>query len=329
MSSQNYYPQQPQFSGSPAQQAPEKKSKAPKVLAIIVIIVLLLALIAEFGARWYIKHEIKNSLTEASNSRTVEDPKVSLGTTPVLFGLVQRSLPHLEVEVPSSIDVSYEDNDPSRPVVTGMPRTHITGKKLSMGETPQDMRFGELTVDAELPKEVMKAEMIANQSGQSDDDLLNSLLQVNDVVPNPQDQTLEVQFSGGLASIVMSPKIQEGKLAMEVSAVKVFGQELPDVLAEALGGAVEESVDQNTPGGLEPRDVRVTDSGLEISLHGTDVDLNELQSSLNEAGQSQHGGQESPREDRGNDGAGNNTPAGEDHPGPVGSGGEIFNRAAA
>lgn len=329
MSSQNYYPQQPQFSGSPAQQAPEKGSKAPKVLAIIVIIVLLLALIAEFGARWYIKHEIKNSLTEASNSRTVEDPKVSLGTTPVLFGLVQRSLPHLEVEVPSSIDVSYEDNDPSRPVVTGMPRTHITGKKLSMGDTPQDMRFGELTVDAELPKEVMKAEMIANQSGQSDDDLLNSLLQVDDVVPNPQDQTLEVQFSGGLASIVMSPKIEKGQLTMEVSAVKVFGQELPDVLAEALGGAVEQSVEQNTPGGLEPRDVRVTDNGLQISLHGTDVDLNELQGSLNEAGQSQQGGQESPRAGRGNDGAGDNTPTGEDRPRPVGSGGEIFNRAAA
>src|SRR5699024_10839762 len=215
MSSQNYYPQQqPQFSGYPAQPAPEKKSKAPKILAIIVIIVLLLALIAEFGARWYIKHEITNAMTEASDSRTVEDPKVSLGTTPVLFVLVQRSLPHLEVEVPSSIDVSYQDNDPSRPFVTGMPRTHITGKKRSMGETPQDMRFGELTVDAELPKEVMKAEMIANQSGQSDDDLLNSLLQVNGIVPNPQDRPLEVRCSGGLASAVGCQKVQGAKKAL-------------------------------------------------------------------------------------------------------------------
>ncbi|WP_300611324.1 DUF2993 domain-containing protein [Corynebacterium sp.] len=330
MSSQNYYPQQqPQFSGYPAQQEPEKKSKAPKILAIIVVIVLLLALIAEFGARWYIKHEITNAMTEASDSRMTEDPKVSLGTTPVLFGLVQGSLPHLEVEVPSSIDVSYEDNDPSRPVITGMPRTHITGKKLSMGENPEDMIFGELTVDAELPKEVMQAEMIANQNQQSGDDLMSQLLQVNDVVPNPKDQTLEVQFSGGLASIVMSPKIEQGQLTMDVSAVKVFGQKLPDVLAETLGGAVEDSVDQNTPGGLEARDVRITNDGLQISLHGTDVHIDELQNSLNEAGQPQQGGQDSPRGGRGNGDAGDDTPAGEDRPGAVGSGGEIFNRAAA
>lgn len=322
MSTQNYYPQQPpQFSGNPPAPA-KKKSKAPKVIGIIVVVVLLLALLAEFGTRWYIKREITNSMQDASNSREIEDPEVKLGKSPVLLGLLSMKLPHLEIEVPSSISVDYEDNDPSRPVVSGMPRTHITGENLKMGESAEEMVFSEMTIETEVPKEVMLAEMSSAMSQQTGDNMMAALLQVNDVIPDPSNQTMEIQFTGGLASIVMAPKLQDGQMSMEIEGVKLLGQDLPDSVADALRGSAEDSVQQNTPGGLQAKDVRVTRHGLEITLHGKDVNINELQGSLDSAtGDAGSGG--------GGTGSGGNAPANEERPGAVGSGGEIFNQAAA
>ncbi|MGJ4170625.1 LmeA family phospholipid-binding protein [Corynebacterium macclintockiae] len=278
--------QQPLF-GQPGQygqgmyQKPKKKGNLGlKIFTGIVLVIVLLLVLAEFGLRWYLKAALKDQIQESGVSSSV-DPKVSLGASPVLLGMAQGKIPQMTLDVPSTLDISYEDNDQSKPKVSGQPAMHIDMRDLKMdGDDPNNATVGEVTLRTTLPKEMLKAQAAESanddKSGGAEDNPLGGMMKISDVRPNPDKQTLSFDISGGLATFEVKPTVQDGKMKMEMDNVSLLGFQLPESFTQQMESQLQDSVPADPQGGLEFQGINVTEEGLEVTMHGTDVRVNDL-----------------------------------------------------
>ncbi|MGJ4083660.1 DUF2993 domain-containing protein [Corynebacterium macclintockiae] len=282
--------QQPLF-GQPGQygqgmyQKPKKKGNLGlKIFTGIVLVIVLLLVLAEFGLRWYLKDELKAALKDQIQESGVSssvDPKVSLGASPVLLGMAQGKIPQMTLDVPSTLDISYEDNDQSKPKVSGQPAMHIDMRDLKMdGDDPNKATVGEVTLRTTLPKEMLKAQAAESanddKSGGAEDNPLGGMMKISDVRPNPDKQTLSFDISGGLATFEVKPTVQDGKMKMEMDNVSLLGFQLPESFTQQMESQLQDSVPADPQGGLEFQGINVTEEGLEVTMHGTDVRVNDL-----------------------------------------------------
>ena len=265
-----------------------------KVLISVVAVLVILLVIAEFGVRAYAKNtvvdEIRSSLEE-DGTELSEDPSVSFGASPLLLGLVQGKIPSMSATMPSTVEVSYEDGDQSRPVITGQPAVEMDAKNISV--SGESMLIDDLTLDTTMPPEMLLAELQKSeaaggaedgeQAQNSEDDnpfsgALDNLISITDVAMNTGDNTLDFEISGGLATLSMVPEVTEGTLSMSLSDVKIFGMSLPQSVAESLSDQLESTVNEASEE-LTVQSAEVTEDGLRIRLHGTQINMDEIDTS--------------------------------------------------
>ncbi|HJC84138.1 MAG TPA: DUF2993 domain-containing protein [Candidatus Corynebacterium faecigallinarum] len=268
-----------------------------KVLISVVAVLVILLVIAEFGVRAYAKNtvvdEIRSSLEEGGTELS-EDPSVSFGASPLLLGLVQGKIPSMSATMPSTVEVSYEDGDQSRPVITGQPAVEMDAKNISV--SGESMLIDDLTLDTTMPPEMLLAELQKSeaaggaedgedgeQAQNSEDDnpfsgALDNLISITDVAMNTGENTLDFEISGGLATLSMVPEVTEGTLSMSLSDVKIFGMSLPQSVAESLSDQLESTVNEASEE-LTVKSAEVTEDGLKIRLHGTQINMDEIDTS--------------------------------------------------
>ena len=265
-----------------------------KVLISVVAVLVILLVIAEFGVRAYAKNtvvdEIRSSLEE-DGTELSEDPSVSFGASPLLLGLVQGKIPSMSATMPSTVEVSYEDGDQSRPVITGQPAVEMDAKNISV--SGESMLIDDLTLDTTMPPEMLLAELQKSeaaggaedgeQAQNSEDDnpfsgALDNLISITDVAMNTGENTLDFEISGGLATLSMVPEVTEGTMSMSLSDVKIFGMSLPQSVAESLSDQLESTVNEASEE-LTIQSAEVTEDGLKIRLHGTQINMDEIDTS--------------------------------------------------
>lgn len=255
-----------------------------KILIALVVVLVLLAAVAEFGVRTYAKNtvvdEIRSS-AQKNGTELSEDPSVSFGTSPLLLGLAQGKIPSFDATIPSSLDVSYEDSDQSRPVVSGQPEMAINAKNMSTDTG--NPTAGEITVDTTLPPEFLLAEIQKSQAQATDGNggdgggLLEGLIEVTGVKMNTEDNTMDLEITGGLATLSMTPVVEEDALNFQVENLQILGMDLPESMVKSLTDSLQETV--NDVEGLQIQSADITEGGLSVHLHGTDVSLDEVSSS--------------------------------------------------
>lgn len=311
-------------SPAPTADSAEKKSgKGWKIaLAVLAVVVVLLGL-GEFGARTYFANQITNSVKQEAekNGTTLEsDPKVSFGSSPLLLSLITGSIGSMVLELPSTINISYQDNDKSKPIVKGYPAVQVDAHDLTPSANGDDMRMGKVTIDTSIPKELMLAQaQKSTEASTGNLGFLSTFLRVTDIQPNIQNQTMDFQLGSGLATLQMKPIIDNGSLTFDVNSAEILGQRLPqqfvDQLKNSLSGTTVAEV-----GGLKFQNVAVTQSGLDLTLHGTNVDMNEVSKSLEEqAGTSTNNGDSQANQGAQHNQGGTPTPNPLDQSGAVGS----------
>lgn len=273
------------------QQQPQKKSKLwLKVLIGLLLVIVLLVALAEFGVRWFLKDQIKTSFKEQQQESGVSksvDPEVSLGASPVLLGMLQGKIPQMEIDLPSTLDITYEGQDKSKPKVSGDPAIHMEMRDMKMdGDNPDSAVVGDLSLRTTIPKEMLLAQAAkgAREGSDESDNPLSGFIQLTDVAPNPDKQTLTFELTGGLATFEMKPVVEDGKMKMDMDSASVLGINLPDSFSQQMETQMEDTVPADIGGGLEFDSVNVTDQGLDVSLHGTDVDLSELETGTTDSG---------------------------------------------
>ncbi|WP_420099338.1 DUF2993 domain-containing protein [Corynebacterium sp.] len=255
-----------------------------KILLALVVIVVLLVAVAEFGLRAYAKNTVVDEITSAARdngTELAEDPSVSFGTSPLLLGLVQGKIPSFDATIPSSLDITYEDSDASRPVVSGQPEMAINARNMSTDT--DNPTAGEITVDTTLPPEFLLAEIQKSQAqnggagDNGDGGLLEGLIEVTGVNMNTSDNTMDLEITGGLATLSMTPVVEDGALNFRVDNLRILGMDLPESMVHSLTDELQQTV--NDVDGLQIRSADITEDGLGVQLHGTDVSLNEVSAS--------------------------------------------------
>lgn len=268
------------------------RNRGVKILVTVVVVILLLLAAAEFGLRFYLKGQVADDMRDSSAEQGIElsgDPEVSFGASPILLGLVRGKIPELSVDLPSSLDISYQDSDRSKPVVTGQPAATLTAKDMEI--SGDDPVVGDLTVDTVLPQDYLLAVLqksMAEGNGAGGDgqpaqnnpgaDLLSGLIQITGVTTNADAGTLDIEISGGLATLSMTPSTADGALSFQVADLKIFGMSLPDELVGSLSDSLTQTVEKTE--NLDVTGVSVTSDGLKVQLHGTDMRVDDIASEV-------------------------------------------------
>lgn len=313
------------------QQQPKKSKLWLKVLIGFLLVVVLLLLLAEFGLRWFMKDQIQSAFREQQQESGVSepvDPDISLGASPLLLGIVQGKIPQMTVDIPSTLDITYEGQDKSKPRITGEPAVHLELRDMKMDtDNPDNAVVGDLRLRTVITKEMLLAQASesASDGGGDEDNPLAGFLQITDVRPNPDKQTLSFELTGGLATFEVKPVIQDGQMKMEMENVSLLGIDLPESFTKEMESQLEDSIPADVQGGMDFESINVTDEGLEVNMHGTDVNFAELDTGSATGGSSGGSGSDGGSGSGGSDGSDSGNPEDADltrpwkEDGPVGS----------
>lgn len=246
-------------------------SLAWKIVVGVLVALLIIILIAEFGLRWFIGNqmteEFKNSAKEEGIEAT-EDPSVSFGGSPLLFGLMRGSISQMDMTTPSTLQIEGSQ-------IKGQPASEIHVEDMS---TDADNPVaGSLRATTTVPDDYLLASFQKGISDQSGSDTIGNMV-VTEITANDQSDELEVKFGGGLASLSLKPTARDGKLEINATEAAIFGLSLPEQATSSISEALQEGMsDELIAKDLQVESVDVGDGKLTLTFTGTDVPLNDLE----------------------------------------------------
>ncbi|WP_298692735.1 DUF2993 domain-containing protein [uncultured Corynebacterium sp.] len=245
-------------------------SLAWKIVVGVLVALLIIILIAEFGLRWFISNqmteEFKNSAKEEGIEAT-EDPSVSFGGSPLLFGLMRGSISQMDMTTPSTLQIEGSQ-------IKGQPASEIHVEDMS---TDADNPVaGSLRATTTVPDDYLLASFQKGISDQSGSDTIGNMV-VTEITANDQSDELEVKFGGGLASLSLKPTARDGKLEINATEAAIFGLSLPEQATSAISDALQDGMsEQLVANDMQVESVDVSDGKLTLTITGTDVPMNDM-----------------------------------------------------
>lgn len=230
------------------------------LIGIGVVVVAVLLVVGAIGVELGMRKSISDRLTEEVTASLGSQAEVDLGPGLVIMSYFDKSL--------DSVHITTD----------GVPAEGSTSPAPAIDITAEGVREeGDLTHVDSLSGTAFVSDQTMATAAQSDSEsgagaaggMLGGLLQVQDVVSDPDSGTLRVSISG-LAEATVTPRLTEGNLELEPEGASVFGFELPSSL---LGGTISmmDSALADLPDGVELTGVRVVDGGMTVDLSGKDV----------------------------------------------------------
>ena len=235
-------------------------SLAWKIVVGVLVALLIIILIAEFGLRWFISNqmteEFKNSAKEEGIEAT-EDPSVSFGGSPLLFGLMRGSISQMDMTTPSTLQIEGSQ-------IKGQPASEIHVEDMS---TDADNPVaGSLRATTTVPDDYLLASFQKGISDQSGSDTIGNMV-VTEITANDQSDELEVKFGGGLASLSLKPTARDGKLEINATEAAIFGLSLPEQATSSISEALQEGMsDELIAKDLQVESVDVGDGKLTLTF---------------------------------------------------------------
>ena len=272
----------------------KQRSSAGKILLTIIIVIAVLLLLAEFGLRWFIGNQVVQALATQdtqTSSEQKEKPKISFGTSPLLLGLVKGEIPHVELDTPSTINIK-KNADSTISEITGVPKTRMVADGLSLldaeNPTARTMTLEVEPDDAFLLAMVQSAVAEQDGAGQTDasdlkanlQGILQQVVKVTKVTSNPQNSTIDVEFTNGAATLTQKPKVQDGNLGFDAVNTALFGFALPSEVTETVSKGLNENISKVNTNGMATDEVTVIDGGLRIKMSGQNVKLSAASQSM-------------------------------------------------
>ena len=268
----------------------KQRSSAGKILLTIIIVIAVLLLLAEFGLRWFIGNQVVQALATQdtqTSSEQKEKPKIS----PLLLGLVKGEIPHVELDTPSTINIK-KNADSTISEITGVPKTRMVADGLSLldaeNPTARTMTLEVEPDDAFLLAMVQSAVAEQDGAGQTDasdlkanlQGILQQVVKVTKVTSNPQNSTIDVEFTNGAATLTLKPKVHDGKLGFDAVNTALFGFALPSEVTETVSKGLNENISKVNTNGMATDEVTVIDGGLRIKMSGQNVKLSAASQSM-------------------------------------------------
>lgn len=254
-------------------------SLAWKIVVGVLVALLVLILIAEFGLRWFIDNqmteEFKNSAKEEGIEVT-EDPSVSFGGSPLLFGLMRGSISQMDMTTPSTLQIEGSQ-------IKGQPASEIHVEDMSTDADNPVAGF--LRATTTVPDDYLLASFQKGISDQSGSETIGNMV-VTEITANDQRDELEVKFGGGLASLSLKPTARDGKLEINATEAAIFGLSLPEQATSAISDALQDGMsEQLVANDMQVESMDVGDGKLTLTITGTDVPMNDMDHFSGESGE--------------------------------------------
>lgn len=254
-------------------------SLAWKIVVGVLVALLVLILIAEFGLRWFIGNQMtekfKNSAKEEGIEVT-EDPSVSFGGSPLLFGLMRGSISQMDMTTPSTLQIEGSQ-------IKGQPASEIHVEDMSTDADNPVAGF--LRATTTVPDDYLLASFQKGISDQSGSETIGNMV-VTEITANDQSDELEVKFGGGLASLSLKPTARDGKLEINATEAAIFGLSLPEQATSAISDALQDGMsEQLVANDMQVESVDVGDGKLTLTITGTDVPMNDMDHFSAESGE--------------------------------------------
>lgn len=241
-----------------------------RVLAIIALVLLVLIIVAEIGLRMFIASQVRAGFQEQASTEVTEEPEVSFGTSPLVFGLLGGQLNEISVNTPSTLVIDGDN-------VEGQPAADI---QLEGMELTGDMVSDQVTTTTELPDDFLLATMRTQiaENRPADAGPFAEYLTVTDITSNAAASTVDVEFVEGLAALTLTPEERDGELVFTASNARVIGIDLPEQATNEITRALQAGMAEGSLAGEDMRfeNVEVLDGALRMTLVGENVSLKEM-----------------------------------------------------
>lgn len=255
-------------------------TKIWKVFISLALVAVLLVIAAEFGLRWMISDQMKKDFV-AQGTTTSAEPSISFGPTPILLSQITGMIPQVDVETPSTVQIS-EGSD-GAPRVDGAPATKISIEDLNIKDNANPTA-GHLEVNTELPEDFLLAQAQASmaaqtakqQGGDFASQLIKGLVKITKVDALAAEQAVKVEFTDGAATLTLRPTLEDGALKFKAEDASLLGMNLPSQVTDTLTTAMERQATELS-GLLKVDQLQVEDTKISLRLVGDNVPLNELQ----------------------------------------------------
>lgn len=218
-------------------------------LILLVLILVGLVAAAEFGVRWYLSDRAEREV-----SARIDAPvSVSFGRGLLLWELAStRSAETVHVTSPGSDSV---------------PRLDLTGHSVSL----QDGAVHAGTVDGTAVLDEQQLLAAATQGDTTQGAPIADLTEIRSVRPDATAGLLRADI-GGIAEIGVAPGVTDGHLTLRPEQTALLGFALPDGLFSGVTTVVDSTVEK-LPQGVVIDGARVVNEGLEVSISGREVVL--------------------------------------------------------
>ncbi|MFI6315656.1 DUF2993 domain-containing protein [Nocardia fusca] len=228
-----------------------KSLPAPKVgrrtVVIAVLTVIVLVVAALIGGEAYARHRIASCISSQFEKEMGSQIDVGFGAKPLLLTWLDGKVSRLDV------DSKGDEFGPAADM-----QVHAQFHDIEMAEgSNSGSSVGSSNADVSW-----------SNSGISQ--TLQGL--VSDVQSDPDTGQLTMKVLGGFGAMQLTPRIQDGKVDIDVAQAQFLGIGVPDDLAQGVVDLMTESL-QTYPMGLQPTELRVTADGIQVDLQGGPTEL--------------------------------------------------------
>ncbi|MDO5031915.1 DUF2993 domain-containing protein [Corynebacterium sp.] len=241
-----------------------------KIFVGVLVALLLLILLAEFGLRWFMGQQMKDQFAQAAKEEGIEvteDPSVSFGATPLIFGMLGGSIPYMEMHSPSTLQINGTE-------IKGQPASDVTMEDVSLSQ--DNPTAGSMEATTTVPDDFLLATFQRGIAEKSGNQAIGDLV-VTAITANDEADTLDVEFAGGLATLSLKPAVNEGQLRINAQSASLLGFDLPEQVTATISDALESGMsDQLLGQGMKVENVDVRAGELAMTISAENLPLNQM-----------------------------------------------------
>ena len=245
-----------------------------KIIVGVLVAVLIIVLLAEFGMRWFTAKQMKDQFHAAAEEDGIEvseEPTISFGSSPLIFGVLKGEVSQLEMHTPSTLQINGN-------VITGQPEATIDMEGMTLSDDPVARHMVATTLIPEDYLLITFQDAIADQSGV---DMLRDVV-VTDITANGEQGVLDFQLGGGLATISLQPTAVDGQLHLEATESTLFGISLPEEATQSISEGLSKGMQEQFTGDLAIEDVTIEDGAVSIRVAGDNVNFQEMSQQMSQ-----------------------------------------------
>ncbi|MBD8505954.1 DUF2993 domain-containing protein [Hoyosella sp. G463] len=231
-----------------ATNSPRPRRRRARGTALIVVIVLFVGVAAvAVGSEIYLRNKVSRCMAGSMALSIGSDVDVELSRKPMLWQMLDGKTPYMEVTTTEgrvgdaegmSMNLRLED-------VESLDEGEIAN---TVQSSSADIAWSAQGILATLQKQGI-------------------LAVVTSVNPDQQNQALDIQVVGAVLGVTVQPRVVDEAINLEVTKANIFGIDIPSELPQAIISTIGAEL-SDFPLGMTPRELTVTEEGIDLRLEG-------------------------------------------------------------